>query len=239
MFLIPLCISIYLLSKWYIIVKLHPTRIKDLQPGLVEIKGNAIPWGNELTAPFTRTPCVRYMSRIYRYVRRGYGDNEYYEQKNVWQEMRGNKFILTDGTGSVRVDPKDHVIDMKRVLYEEVKSRVSYPWPIERFFMSKPRRFRSKVMFKGGPFYFEETLIPIGQEVYVLGNVEKIPHGGIRLEGEDVGDMQLVKRKDFFISLGGERGASAKYKWGGIFLMIFAVSILLFYAFIMIASFVY
>jgi hypothetical protein len=238
MFLIPLGISIYLLRKWYIIKSTAQTMIKDLKPGLVEIKGNAIPWGHELIAPFTRMPCTRYMSRIYRYIEREVNDHEYYEQKNVWQEIRGNKFILTDGTGSVRVDPKDHVIDMKKVLYEEVNG-VSYPWPIERFFMSKPKRFRSKVMFKGGPFYFEETVLPIGQEVYVLGTAEKIPPGGIRLKGEKAGDMQIVNRDEFFLSFGGEKEAAFKYKWGGILLLIFALSILLFYSLIIVVSFVY
>ena len=235
MFLIPFIGFLYLLRKWFIIVKNRTSFIKDVKPGMVELKGNAIPWGSELISPLMNIPCVRYRTRIYRYIEGYYNDQRYTEQKNVWEEERGSKFILTDGTGSVRVDPRDHQFDMKQVFHYQLKRKEVPPWPIERFLSTKPRRFGAVLRTLSGPFYFEESLIPIGQEIYVLGSAERIPPKDIRLANEKTGDLQITKRGDFFLSLKGEKGMVFKYKWGSIGLLAFSAAILGFYIFILLS----
>src|SRR5215471_20498095 len=77
-----------------------PSKMSSLVPGLVKVRGKA-ECSQPLLAPFSRTPCCFYKTKIEVYNEKGALDDQRYTYG--WRELRkdvgGQPFFLADETG--------------------------------------------------------------------------------------------------------------------------------------------
>lgn len=147
------------------------SKVRSIAMGLVEIFGSALSAEKKiLKSPFTAKDCVYYSYKIEEL--RSNGKHTY------WATIKkGNEnvhFFLKDSTGAVLVDPEKAKVDVPVSFRYESRWGKDPPKEVIDFLQKTGIRFES---FFGinKTMRFTETMIPLKQEIYILGTAGNNP----------------------------------------------------------------
>lgn len=142
--------SAALFSRKREIENIPTSRIRSAAIGLCELNGKARAI-RPMTTPFSLMPCVYYEFRVVSREDAGGGRTQ------VTTGSSGEvPFLLEDETGSVEVDPRGAIV--------QVSSRQTFHRP----------PFAESMVTSGAIVSVEETYIPEGHPIYVLGELRQI-----------------------------------------------------------------
>lgn len=169
-----------------------------------------------LVSELAEVPSVYYSMRVqreYEATEASTGADHRVEEKTrrgsdqVAHNQRSIPFHVEDATGSLRVDPSG-----ARFIAEKTLSRFEPATPATRTLKAGSFTFELPAAEPGGSktlgYRFEEEAVPVGREVFVLGDVTD-PEGELRIVGpESEGDLlvSLKSRSQVIRDLG--RGAN-------------------------------
>lgn len=175
------------------LVRTTPTsEVESLAVGGAEVKGQARPVDGTLVSPLTREEAVLFDLEVEEYHPEADGRN----WQTVYTLTERVPFVLDDGTGTVRVEPDDASLDVQREERLYVDGGAPPPdelrwWAVDQG-LAEPGEARNpedmtttlRDMIAGdvpdpGPEFlvhstsgrrrYTETVLPAGEEVYVLG----------------------------------------------------------------------
>jgi len=193
-----------------------------------EVKGkvaSAAPLASELAG----MACVHYVMQVNREFEETYFEkNERGEQiqktrtevETVASNRRSIAFSVDDGTGHIRVEPDGASIIAEKVLsrFEPSANQAGGTLKVGNFSLSLPQNLREGDRRTLG-YRFEESAIPVGKEVYVIGEVN-----------EQNGELVLRRPREkgrFIISTQSEeelvRREASAIKWFGISAIVLAL----------------
>jgi hypothetical protein len=205
---------------------------KEIGPGsfnqISEIKGT-IECGDPLLSELSQTPCVYYSMNVTREYEETYWEqdsngNQVQRTRRGSESVASNRrslpFLVRDATGTILVEPDGaSFVDEKVFSQFEQGARSGSPYSFGRFSFDA-----SPFMAAGGRrtigFRFEESAIPVGRAVYVLGEVID-RNSRLRMAKPD------QKGKSFIVSLKSEeemkKGAQAGAKGLSIASLVLAI----------------
>jgi hypothetical protein len=139
------------------------SRIATLAAGEVRVTGVVAPAEVTIRSPLQDAECVWYRSRVSR------GDRD--ESGDLWTDERGVCFVVDDGSGRVRVFPRDAVMDVGERFDEATRFDGDEPVGLVR---------RSDLVFAAGPGgrRYREARLESGDVVTVIGAAIPFGHLG-------------------------------------------------------------
>lgn len=188
-----------------------PIREVPRHDGPVEIEGTAGVDEETFTAPFTHTECPVYEYKAQEFRSSGQGGS----WKTLDEGWGALPFVVDDGTGRMRIDPKDasFAFDEDKI---KVKGGDQPPQPIMQYLQQNPDMdpqhdetldLGITELNTGSRQRFVEGRLDIGESVHVYGGVEPAETGDW---GSDLVGATLTTTADgtFTISDSSERGTA-------------------------------
>jgi hypothetical protein len=159
------------------LVKETPTsKVSAVVPGLVEVKGYVdIPdeERDDIFSPIYQEECVYYKTKVQERISGG-GRRRRRKWKTFWEREFKTKFLLTDRTGTIVVDPEKADFDLgsKKMVRQGIFAKDVDK--VKRF--AKREKIDTKSLFGlNRELRYIEKFIPLGARVYVLGNAKEVP----------------------------------------------------------------
>jgi hypothetical protein len=149
-----------------IILKTETTDVVNVREGFIELKGKIEPIGEEVVkTPIEKNPALQYHTMIERYE--SYDNHSTWTK--IWEKSGSLNFLVNDGTGKIKVDPRFAEVEIDRMHQQEFsmdEMSESVRIFIEEQDLEKERRFHGRMRYI-------ERFIPSGENVYVLGTGTK------------------------------------------------------------------
>lgn len=145
-----------------LIENIPTSSIRSVALGLVEVKGQALPFGNPLKAPFSEELCVYYQIKIYEHTQNS--------TTLILKEESHDRFYLQDETGKMLVSPVGADVEVESV-YEYTDAQDNMPFNAER--KLQDLGLSSSTTLRGS-MSIKEYVIGVGQEVYILGSAVQL-----------------------------------------------------------------
>ena len=150
------CVSRF--RTWFRIKGTVTVPIKDVATNLTVIKGRVVTGGRLLKSPVTGEPCA-YFKTVVRDRNRG---------KIIHRRVSSLPIHIEDTTGTARIELRGAVIDLKpTVSYSAGFMAGGFPRQVCNYLESK--KIKRKIIGIERDMHLEETYIPAGKQVYVLG----------------------------------------------------------------------
>jgi len=205
------------------------TRIRDIRPGTVELKGTARLPDDEtpLKSPIQRTDALAAHVEVEEWESSGQGSGSW-ETKH--ESRTAVPLLVDDGTGEVRVQlPADGELNVEQIR-TKVGSGDEPPEPIRRYVEREEsvgeasRRDIGPVSI-GDRRRYSEGLIEPGEDVYVLGHAREEQAGwGDRTlvvdEPTEAGDFILSDKSEAELITEGERGGLISLGFGAVLTLV-------------------
>jgi hypothetical protein len=225
---IPIIMGSYYLLKMRSIKRSKTRRIGKLVPGKVEINGRAYPFpGKDLKSPIGDFLCVRYLTKVYSTRREKIGTNTETIEMTRWKEIKGDRFLLKDESGSVRIKIQTDEFPMKRMFFERLRP-MNPPSPlIQDFCWYNNIDIKGPFGFLNRDLFFKESILPMGQEIYLIGKAERIPIDRELTTIKGISPYEVTITHENIISFAGEKSVIRKYRNRGIGAIIFGAVMVL------------
>lgn len=140
--------------------------VRSVAAGLVEVKGQAIPCGEVLRAPFSGEACVYYQFEVKE--RRGYGRRKHWV--TVAKEQSHDRFLLHDETGEILVSPIGADTDLNERVYSDSRGMpLAVEARLEGIGLVGSHMMRNRTKIR-------EASIRPGQEIYIMGTAALLSH---------------------------------------------------------------
>ena len=211
-------------KKWKV-MRDTPTRmIVDIEPGRVEVKGRIEPIpGRLLYSPLTSTPCVHFKVEVQEY--RSNGKTHYWA--TIHKNEMGGSFLVADESGMVLIDPRKaglgeiQTMNSRQGMFDDM-DRVAQDYihsvgVNEKGFFGVFKRTLRVV----------ESVIPAGQDLYVLGDAQEISMEPVLENDPTVSPFTIKKKGLMILSYDSENKLSGQKKGAWIALYVIAVISLL------------
>lgn len=195
------------------------TPVRDLQPGVAEVKGSAHPAedGDIMESPITLADSLATQVTVEKYQSSSQGGGSW---RTIHEEESAVPMNVDDGTGEVRVElPTDGKLNV-----EQIRKRVGGgeepPEPIRRFVeqeaeIDEATRYDLGLLSAGERRRYSEGFIEPGEEVYVLGTARE--EAG--WDGEEYVIDEPTQSGDFILSNKSEEDLIKEGTWGGGFML--------------------
>jgi len=196
-------------KKWKIMDEAPTRMVVDIEPGRVEINGKITSTpGKEMRSPLTGTTCVQYKVEVQEY--RSSGKSHYWA--TIHKNERGGPFLVTDESGKVLVDPK-------KVKLQSVQTMRSEQGMFNEMNMAAQNYVQQLGIRDKGFFgVFKRTLrviesvIPVGQDLYVLGDAVEAQLDYTLENDLTVSPYTIKKKGTMILSFESEKKLSGKKK---------------------------
>lgn len=204
------------------------TAVRDVEPGVVELKGTARPAEDEgtVSGPISGKDAVASSVTVERYSSGG----KHSSWKTIHEQETVRPFVLDDGTGEVRVDPPDAAkvsLDEYRWVIDGDETE---PDEVRRFVESADgvdaaEKAGDSLLGSGERRRYEEGVIEPGEDVYVFGQaVESDAGWGSEAYevtgGSEVGTFVLSDKSEEELTSGGVVGAVVLALFGAFVLFV-------------------
>ena len=210
-------------KRFKLITGTETSRISGILGGLVEVNGKVISMGEELLeSPYSGLPCVYYRFKVEEQRHRVSGKgrtNTYWA--TVIDDKEFAKCGVDDDTGTIVVDLEKADLVLDRDAHARSGLFSAAPPELEDTLNGRYGT-SSKGFIFNRRMRFAETVLEVGDEIYVLGDVTVT--GG--------GEWRITKRENpLIVSDKGERGATKRFKWQAIlsWLGAIVVAVVIFY----------
>ncbi|MFC1627628.1 GIDE domain-containing protein [Gemmatimonadota bacterium] len=191
------------------------SRISGVLGGLVEVNGKVVSMKEQLLeSPWSGIPCVYYHFKVQEQRHRSSGGgrtNTYWA--TVVDDKEYAKCGVDDDTGTIVVDLEKADLVLDRDAHARSGLFSTAPPELEEALNSRYGRSSKGFLFNRN-MRFAETILEVGDEIYVLGDVTVT--GG--------GEWRITKREHpLIVSDKGERGATRRFLWQAILSWVGAV----------------
>lgn len=193
--LILLVIGLFQFRKWKVMADTPTRMVVDIEPGRVEVNGRIEPVPGRLYhSPLTSTPCVNYKVEVQEY--RSSGRSHYWA--TIHKNERGGPFLVTDESGKVLVDPKKAGLSQVQTMNSQQGMFNEMNHVAQDYIQ------RTGIRDKGFFGVFKRTLrvvesvIPAGQDLYVLGEAQELPMEPV-LQNDPLVSPFTIKKKGLMI----------------------------------------
>jgi hypothetical protein len=199
------------LGNYKLVSETDTTPIRMLNKGFYEVKGKIVPMGNQLISPFTGKECVYYQFTIEQKKQTG--------KKSRWikivSDTKFSRLGIDDGTGIAILDLNSAHLQIKTNL-KDSSGLFNTADERELAVLEKYEQTNKTWLFEK-PLRYSEKMLEVGQELYVLGEVNERDEG-----------YPVFKRwtRPYFVSDKREKELLRMYKtgliWAGIVFLISA-----------------
>lgn len=156
-------------DKAALIERTPTTQVQNLTPGLRESKGKCVSAGELLTSPMKQRKCVYYRFQV-KEKRHKAGRKGGSHYVTVVDDVQSVPFMLDDGSGQVRINAQGAEMYLGRDSYTRSGTLNDAPPEIENLLQQRYGKSSQGMIFNKAMTY-EETVLEVGDDVYVLGLV--------------------------------------------------------------------
>lgn len=201
------------------------TPVRELQPGTVEVKGEAQPAeaASLVHSPITNQEAVATYVEMEEWESSGQGGGNW---QTKHESQTAVPMTVDDGTGEVRVElPADGVVNVEETQWE-VNSGDEPPEQIERYLETESEietasRHDIGPLSVGDRRRYSEGVIEPGEDVYVLGLAREQEAGWgdrdfVIDDPTDAGDFILSDKSEETLIREGKRSALVSLAFGGV-----------------------
>lgn len=149
------------------IVDTPTSAVKSLRDGFAEVKGRVVCLGEPLSSPLAKARCVHFRFRVTERRKRG----KHHHTVTVVDHQQHVPFGVDDGTGVVRVDPREAELHLATDVQTSSGFLSDAPPELEHLLQSRYGASSQGLIFNKSMRY-TETSLGEGDHVYVLGPVE-------------------------------------------------------------------
>ena len=208
------------------------TRIRDLRPSTVEVKGTAHPaeGATLLESPITKTDALAVHVAVEEWESDGQGAGSW---ETIHEEVTGVPMLVDDGTGEVGVElPADGGLNVDQTR-TKVDAGDEPPEAIRRY-VENEADVNEAASRDFGPLSvgdsrrYSEGVVEPGEEVYVLGRAREERAGWgernvVIAEPTEAGDFILSDKSEADLVREGKRGGLVQLGFGGLLAAVGAV----------------
>jgi len=195
-----------------LIENIPTSKIRSIAMGLVEVYGTVTKgFTRLLRSPLTDKECVYYKYKVEEH--RGSGKNSRWV--TILQGEDSIKFLLTDNTGTVLVDPKGAKVDIPADFNYSSHIGLEPPETVKRHLAKHGKRFEGLFGINKSMRFREHYIAP-KDNLYVLGTAADNPFVKEASRSKGVEDVMIRKgdhEKMFYISDKDEKGVLASLTW--------------------------
>ena len=171
------------------------SKVRSIAMGMVELFGSVLPAEKKiLKSPFTAKDCVYYSYRIEEL--RSNGKHTYWATIKKGDEKV--HFFLKDNTGAVLVDPEKAKVDVPVSFRYESRWGKDPPKEVIDFLQKTGIRFES-LFGINKTMRFTEMMIPLKQEIYILGTAGDNPFVEEGTANKNEQDIMIQKGRDIYL----------------------------------------
>jgi hypothetical protein len=135
--------------KYRVLADTPEIPIRSMSMGLVEIHGRAVPAGDLLVSPLTRTSCCLFKVEIERWKTDSKGGGSWTHHRT---DIQGNPFYLRDTSGSVLIEPQDAELDLPQAARREARSGAATDLELLQYVSQADVHAASKFVARGVSF---------------------------------------------------------------------------------------